>query len=83
MPLVRVLILIALLTITISNSFPNAYLSSFNEDPLTIALKSNVVRRDDFDPYGFNSILSRFSRHSNLYGIENNNKYFSDEFNFV
>ena len=27
---------------------------------------ANVIRRDDYDPYGFNSILSRFHKRSKL-----------------
>ncbi|CAF0810054.1 unnamed protein product [Rotaria sp. Silwood1] len=71
MSLVRILVIIALLAITISDSFPNAYLSSLNNDPSTIAVKPNIVRREDFDPYGLNSILSRFSKSSNSIQVLN------------
>ncbi|CAF0968558.1 unnamed protein product [Rotaria sordida] len=83
MPLVRIFIIIALLTITISDGLPNVYPPSSNEDLSTVAVKPIIARREYFDPYGFNSILSRFIKRSNLYDTDDNKKCFSDEINFA
>ncbi len=65
---------IALLTTTVSNAFPHESRSSSENDPSTIVLNSNIVRREEYDPYGFNSILSRFHKRSRSYwNAENNN----------
>ncbi|CAF3983803.1 unnamed protein product, partial [Rotaria magnacalcarata] len=79
----RILILVALLATAVSNAFPSLYASSLNNDPLKFLAKSNNARRDNFDPYGLNSILSRFSKRENWHDIDNNSKYSSDETNFA
>lgn len=80
--LVHVLVIIALLTINLSDAFPYISQSSFDNDPSTIVVKSNFVRREEYDPYGFNSILSRFYKRSQFDDIDKNKRYSSDEINF-
>jgi hypothetical protein len=70
-------------TIALSDAFPHIFLSSFNKDPSTTVIKSKFVRSDEYDPYGFNSILSRFHKRSKLYGIDKDKTYFPKEINFV
>ncbi len=55
----------------------------FDNDPSTIFVKSNIVRREEYDPYGFNSILSRFNKRSKLYGINNNQNSSPNEINLI
>jgi hypothetical protein len=63
--LVHILTLIAFLTITLSNALPYTFENTFDNDPSTVLVKSNIVRREEYDPYGFNSILSRFHKRFN------------------
>ncbi len=71
------------MTIGFSNAVPRISLSSFDNDPSTIMIKSNIIRRDEYDPYGFNSILSRFHKRSKLYGIDKDKDDFPNTINFV
>ncbi|CAF3411427.1 unnamed protein product [Rotaria socialis] len=83
MQLARILILVALLATAVSNAFPSLCVSSLTKDPLKVLAKSNIARRDNFDPYGLNSILSRFSKRENWRDSDDNSKYSSDETNFA
>ncbi len=47
------------------NAYPYVDQNTYNNDPSNIDATSNMVRREDYDPYGFNSILSRFHKRSN------------------
>jgi hypothetical protein len=55
----------------------------FDNDPSTIFVKSKIVRRGEYDPYGFNSILSRFNKRSKLYGINHNQNSSPNEINLI
>jgi hypothetical protein len=68
-------VFVALLTITLSNAYPHAFQSSSENDPSATVLKSNILRREEYDPYGFNSILSRFHKRSRSYWNVQNKDY--------
>ena len=51
---VHILVLVALLALALTHGFPRDSAYPWAEDALT------VLRREENDPYGFNSILSRF-----------------------
>ena len=62
--LVYMLFVIALFATTCCNALPySSETLSANNVPINLA-NLKVVRREDYDPYGFNSILSRFHKRS-------------------
>jgi hypothetical protein len=71
------------MTIIFSDAFPQTYLYSLDNDRPIIADNSDIVRREEYDPYGFNSILSRYYKRSRLYGIIRNEDDSSNELNFI
>jgi len=64
--LAYVCIILALLFVVSYDAFP--YLSSFEFDDNSSSdpFDSHIIRRHVFDPYGFNSILTRFVKHNKL-----------------
>ncbi|UJR09550.1 hypothetical protein I4U23_013786 [Adineta vaga] len=70
MNLTYVYLFITLITIFSTNALP--YPSSFYSDdtPESLFDDSYIQRREVFDPYGFNSILSRFVDHGPYYGMQ-------------
>ncbi|CAF0994632.1 unnamed protein product [Adineta steineri] len=79
---VHFFILIAFLTMTFSNAFPYSSRSSYDEETLPIMPNPSHVRREEYDPYGFNSILSRYNKRSKLYDTVKDNNYSPNELNF-
>ena len=68
--LVHLLVLIALLAVTFIDAFPHGPLPSDDSDFAANVVPLPMARRDDFDPYGFNSILSRFHKRSKPLGMQ-------------
>ncbi|CAF1299814.1 unnamed protein product [Adineta ricciae] len=64
MGLMYVLALVVLFAMTFNNAFSNASPSSLEIDSLVNVVKSRMIRREEYDPYGFNSILSRYYKRS-------------------
>ncbi len=62
-----------------SNAYPYAFQNTFDNDRSMIVDNSNIVRREEYDPYGFNSILSRFYKRSN----NKHNNHFPNQMYFV
>jgi len=58
--LVYVFIVIAIFAQAMSNAFPQ----TMDYEPMSLVDRADFVRREDYDPYGFNSILSRFHKRS-------------------
>jgi len=81
--LVHIFVLIGLVSIIFSHAFPQTSLYSPDNDRPIIADNLDIVRREEYDPYGFNSILSRYYKRSRLYGIIRNEDDFSNELNFI
>ncbi|UJR36566.1 hypothetical protein I4U23_029285 [Adineta vaga] len=83
MRLVYLLVLIALLAVTFTDAFQHTPLSSVDTHSLSNVVNARVVRREEYDPYGFNSILSRYYKRSKFYGTRSNENYSPDELSFI
>jgi hypothetical protein len=84
--LAYVYIVIALVFVISYDAFP--YLSSldFDDSPPSILVDSRFIRRDVFDPYGFNTILTRFVKRNKLYNIpikRTSHLINQDEYDFI
>ncbi|CAF1485973.1 unnamed protein product [Adineta steineri] len=62
-------ILIALLSVLSNDAFPYSF---YSDDIPSSSLDTNLYlkRREVFDPYGFNSILSRFVKRDQMHKIQ-------------
>ena len=68
---------------TYNNAFSNASPSSLDIDSLVNVVNSRMIRREEYDPYGFNSILSRYYKRSEIYDATVPDDHYSpEEFNF-
>jgi hypothetical protein len=67
--LAYVCIIVALVSVLSNDAFPYPSSFYFDDVPASIVADSQIRRREVFDPYGFNSILSRFVKRDGLYDI--------------
>ncbi|CAF1195868.1 unnamed protein product [Rotaria sp. Silwood1] len=66
MYLIYICIIIVLIPISTNHALPNPSSFYFDDDQLLPITYLHMKRQEVFDPYGFNTILTRFSKRNKL-----------------